>query len=172
MLLFNMVGYKFVANYFELKATRDLQVSLDQKNYNESDLISFKLPLTLPYISNSNKFVSFEGNIDINGINYQYVKKRIYNDTLELLCIPNFTKSIIKNTQNNLANVLYDIASSTSSKKMPSNQLVKVSISDFTEDHHFDIYHQIFTTKLSHDALHIIESSFDFLQRLEQPPEA
>jgi hypothetical protein len=30
-----------------------------------------------------------DGQIDVNGVPYQYVKRRIYNDSIEFLCIPN-----------------------------------------------------------------------------------
>lgn len=169
--MFNIVGYKFVANYFESKATRDLQLSLDQNNYSESDLISFKFDFSLPYNLNSKEFESTEGNIDINGINYQYVKRRIYNDTLELLCIPNIANSSIKNTKNDFAKQFIDNAASTQTKKSPANQLVKIPLSDFTQEHHFDIYNQICTSKLKHNSYHITEGSFDFLHKLELPPE-
>jgi hypothetical protein len=172
VLLFNIVGYKFVANYFEHKATDDMQTSLDLHHYKESDLISFKLHLNLPYISSSTEFESVEGNIDINGINYQYVKKRFFNDTLEILCVPNFTKSSIKESKNDFAKQLNDIASSNNSKKSSSNQIVKASISDFIQEHHFDIYQHIYTSNLKHDYYHSISSSYDFLQGLDQPPEA
>jgi hypothetical protein len=167
-----MVGYKFVANYFESKATQDLQTLLDQNNYSDTDLISFKFQSSLPYHSNSKEFETMNGNIDINGVNYQYVKKRFYNDSLEILCIPNIVNSSIKNTQNDFAKQLIDNISSTQTKKSPSNQIVKTSLSDFTVEHHFDIYDQIYTSKLKHDSYHIIDRSFDFLHKLEQPPEA
>ena len=172
VLLFNIVGYKYVANYFEQKATSDLQASLDQHQYKESDLISFKIHLNLPYISRSSEFENVEGNIDIQGINYQYVKKRFYNDTLEILCVPNFNKSTIKESKNNFAKQLNEIAASNSSKKSTSNQIVKTTISDFTLEHHFDINLSIFSSNLKHDYYGIIESSFDYLHSLEQPPEA
>ncbi len=170
--MFNIVGYKFLANYFEHKSTNDLQAALDQHKYKESDLISFKLHLNLPYISSSTEFESVEGNIDINGINYQYVKKRFFNDTLEILCVPNFTKSYIKDSKNDFAKQLNDIASSNNSKKNSSNQIVKSGISDLIQEHHFDIYQHIYTSKLKHDSYHTFFSSFDFLQGLDQPPEA
>lgn len=172
VLIFNIIGYKFVANYFEQKATFDLQASLDQHKYKESDLIRFKLHLNLPYISNSTEFEAVEGNIDINGINYQYVKKRFFNDTLEILCVPNYTKSAIKESKNDFAKQLNDIAASNNSKKSSPNQIVKSGISDFIQEHHFDIYQLFYTSKLKHDSYHVNHSSFDFLQRLEQPPEA
>ena len=64
--MFNIVGYKFVANYFESKATQDLQNLLDQNSYSDADLISFKFESSLPYHSNSKEFETMNGNIDIN----------------------------------------------------------------------------------------------------------
>jgi hypothetical protein len=172
VLIFNIVGYKFIANYFEHKSINDLQSSLDHNKYKESDLISFKLHLNLPYISSSTEFESVEGNIDINGINYQYVKKRFFNDTLEILCVPNFTKSFINESKNDFAKQLNDIASSNNSKKSSSNQIVKAKISDLIQEHHFDINQQIYSATLKHDSYHVCISSFDFLHGLDQPPEA
>ena len=171
-MLFNIIGYKFVANYFDGKATRELQALLDENKFKESELISFKLPLSLPYSINSKEFVSIQGNIDINGVNYQYVKKRIYNDTLEILCVPNVTKSLIKNTKDDFTKQLNDIANAGGSKKSSSNQLVKFSVSDFTEENHFTIFTCLYLSKLKHNANHAMVSSFDFLQSVEQPPEA
>ena len=170
--MFNMVGYKFVANYFESKATEDLQALLDQNNYSDADLISFKFQSSLPYHSNSKEFETMNGNIDINGVNYQYVKKRFYNDSLEVLCIPNIVNSSIKNSQNDFAKQLIDNIASAQTKKSPFNQIVKTTLSDFTLEHHFDIYNQIYTSKLIHDSYHIIDASFDFLHSFDQPPEA
>lgn len=69
-----------------------LQSQLDLRHYDETQLISIKLPATqLAYYNNSAVFERVDGQIDINGIPYQYVKRRIYNDSIELLCIPNRT---------------------------------------------------------------------------------
>lgn len=74
------------------KASRRLEAQLDRRHYDESQLISIKVPVThLSYYNNSAVFERVDGQIEINGIPYQYVKRRIYNDSLELLCIPNQT---------------------------------------------------------------------------------
>ena len=168
----NGIGYKFIANYFEHKAASELQVLLDQNKYKDSDLISFKLPLHLPYIIDSKEFEATEGNIDINGISYQYVKKRVYNDTLEILCIPNYTISSIRNTKDDFAKQLNAIATNDHAKKSSNNPLLKISSSDYTQEHHFNIYTFISTSKLKHDTFYTMFSSFDYLHGLDQPPEA
>ena len=92
-----------VAYYYAEKSTIDMQVNLDQKKYNEADLVSFKLPLNQPYIINTDGYESLEGNMDYNGVNYQFIKKRIINDTLEIVCIPNMTRTQIDNNNEDFA---------------------------------------------------------------------
>ncbi len=72
------------------EATRQMEARLDHRQYDASQLISIKVPLThLSYYNHSVDFERVDGEIELNGIPYQYVKQRIYNDSLELLCIPN-----------------------------------------------------------------------------------
>jgi len=46
ILFFNWYGYQLLSNYWQDRAERRLEASLDQNNYDESALISFKVPLT------------------------------------------------------------------------------------------------------------------------------
>ena len=72
------------------RADLQLQSQLDLRHYDESQLITIKMPAThLAYYNNSALFERVDGQIEINGIPHQYVKRRIYNDSIELLCIPN-----------------------------------------------------------------------------------
>lgn len=174
VLLFNWYGYRFVADYFENRADNEMQAMLDINNYAESDLISIKVPLSLPYGPNSQNFEKVEGNIEIKGVSYQYVKRRFYNDTLELLCIPNTAKTTIKNAKDEFSKMANDFVNLSTSKKPSNNHShsLKYAVQDFTGDHYFDI-HQI---NVSLKSVHIIpaikENSFTYLQTLDQPPEA
>lgn len=63
---------------------------LDANRFDQSRLISIKAPVVnLPYYTNSAEWNRVDGSITIAGVEYNYVKLRIYNDSLELLCIPN-----------------------------------------------------------------------------------
>ena len=149
-----------------------MQVNLDQKKYNEADLVSFKLPLNQPYIINTDGYESLEGNMDYNGVNYQFIKKRIINDTLEIVCIPNMTRTQIDNNNEDFAKQLSDIVNASTSKKSGGSQPFKFFISDFTTENHFDLYSFVARATLKHDIKHVKYSSFDFLQSIAQPPEA
>jgi len=92
ILLFNWVGYRLLNDYLQEASQRKIEASLDRRLYDESQLFSIKVPVTqISYYNNSTAFERVDGQIEINGMPYQYVQRRIYNDTLELLCIPNHT---------------------------------------------------------------------------------
>jgi len=174
ILLFNWYGYRIVADYFENKASVEMQAQLDVNNYAEADLISIKVPVSLPYGPNSQNFEKVEGNIDIHGVNYQYVKRRIYNDTLELMCIPNTEKTTIKNARDEFSKLANDFVNLSTSKKTSDNHnhSIKFSVQDFTGDHYFDMHQLV----VSLDPVFFLSScsfnSLNYLQKLVKPPAA
>ncbi len=46
---FNVAGYQLFFNYISNKADTNLELALDQDNYNDEDLITIKQPTNLPY---------------------------------------------------------------------------------------------------------------------------
>ena len=151
-----------------------MQAQLDQDKYTEADLVSIKVPLHLPYGPNSQNFERVEGNIDIHGISYQYVKRRIYNDTLELMCISNTAKTSIKNARDEFGKLANDFVNFSSTKKTTGTHShnVKFSVQDFTSDHCFDMHQAAFYTYHNYAVASFTGHSFNYLQRLEKPPEA
>jgi hypothetical protein len=173
VLLLNWYAYHFVAAYFENKAATDMQAQLDINNYSEADLITIKVPLSLPYGPNSQNFERVNGSIDIDGVNYQYVKRRMYNDTLELKCIPNTAKTTIKNARDEFSKLASDFVNLNTSKKSSGNQNhpVKYSVQDFTGDHYFDLYQLTAFLNPVYFQTYSQFNNSSYLQRLEQPPE-
>ena len=149
-----------------------MQVSLDQNKYKESELVSFKIPLNQPYIINSDGYESLEGNMDYNGINYQFVKKKILNDTLEIVCIPNNTRTQIDNNKEDFTKQLADIVNTSTSKKSQGIQQLKFSFTDFTQEHHFELYPFVASATLKHASKYEANLSFDYLQNIAKPPQA
>ena len=92
MLLFNLVGYQLVIDFLQHRQTAILTARLDKEAYAEADLISIKTPIALPYYTNSAEYERIDGTIEMDGVAYHYVKRRVYNDSLELLCVPNTAK--------------------------------------------------------------------------------
>ena len=90
ILLFNLAGYRLLNGLLQDRAGAQLQSRVDRHQYDRSQLISVKFPVThLSYYNNSPSFERMDGRIEINGIPCEYVQMRIYNDSLEFLCLPN-----------------------------------------------------------------------------------
>ncbi|MEO8171851.1 MAG: hypothetical protein ABI581_02165 [Sediminibacterium sp.] len=176
ILLFNFGGYRLFTNYLENRADSKLVAKLDQNDYNDAELISIKVAANLPYLANSETYERIDGEINIKGITYNYVKRRLYNDSLELLCIPNMVKTGVKRAGNDFYRLANDIATNNSSKKSTDNNhshLTKFSVQDFTDDHHsFAWQFRDNDPSANWNQMIFAEMKSDFLDRLDRPPQA
>ena len=101
ILGFNWCGYRLLDAYLESRADRQLEARLDSQNYDESQLLLIKVPAThLSYYNASRQFERVDGQIEIAAVQYKYVKLRLFNDSLELLCIPNHTAMRLRSAKN------------------------------------------------------------------------
>ena len=127
VLAFNFCGYRFVLACMNDAATAAVEKKADAADYTEDDLISVKTALNLPYYTSSNEFERAYGSVNINGQDYEYVKRRVHNDTLELLCLSNAAKTKLRAAGNELAGASAD--ASLPAKK--SSTIIKINIPDF-----------------------------------------
>jgi hypothetical protein len=176
IFLFNWFGYLLLTSYMENKADVQLEAQLDVKNYNEQDLISIKVATNLPYYNESKEFQRTDGSIEIDGVEYKYVKKRFYNDSLELMCIPNTSKMKINNARHEYAKLANDFQELGNKKKQNPNHSssVKPIGTEYCE-HHFVLsfanQHEILLEKATLGYLPVAIQSV-FYAPQEQPPDA
>jgi len=116
-------------NYLQARESVVFQSQLDNEQYSEDDLITIKTPLNLPYYSTSTGFERAYGSVEVNGMVYEYVKRRVNQDTLELLCIPNKTKAHLQSTQNAFVKLSVDGSSFPNEKK--SANTFKITLPDY-----------------------------------------
>ena len=135
ILFFNLFGYRFVADYLQHKSDTRLEARLDKNNYNESELIELKIPIDLPYQTNWAEFERYDGEVQLNGILYKYVKRKVTNDTLVLLCIPNHQKMDLQTARDDFFKNTNDLAQNNNSKKSDNSKTIsfKKSISEYDE---------------------------------------
>lgn len=134
ILSFNLVGYKVLLQYWENEANTKLEAKLDKQEYDEKELVEMKIPLTVPYGSSSKDFERYSGEIDIEGVHYKYVQRKVYNDSLVLLCIPNKEKTQIATAREEFSRMINELQKDNNGKKSSSNTSlpVKFSLSDYT----------------------------------------
>jgi len=117
IFFFNWIGYRLMNNMMEEDAARRLDSRLDRQQYSEDQLITIKVPVSrLAYYNNSPSFERASGQIEINGIPYRYVKRRIYHDSLEMRCIPNQVALTLRQSDINYLNGVNDIGCQQPSK--------------------------------------------------------
>ncbi len=98
--------------------TKSLIANLDENNYSDADLISIKVPAAhISSYVNSKEFQRVDGQIEINGIQYNYVKRRYNDGMLELLCIPNKSVTRIQNARDDFFKLVNDLQHPGQSKK-------------------------------------------------------
>ena len=123
---------------------------IEENNYDESDLISVKTPINLPYYSNNPKFERLDGEMEINGIVYQYVERRVYNDSVEIRVLPNQDRLHIKNAKESFDKLASDFEQKLTDKKsVPVNKSsVKVISFDYIEQNNKWSLEKIITRKM------------------------
>ncbi len=169
VLVFNLYGYKLVL--FCLQTNNDIAIEkqVDKKQYNDDELISIKTTLHLPYYTSSSNYESAYGSISIDGKDYEYVKRRVYHDTLEVLCLPNGDKTKLKAVSNEITKATTDGQATTPTKK--GGTTLKISLPDFCQ-----------SSKISSTAFSsIVEQNYPLYNthllpvnstsRLERPPQ-
>jgi hypothetical protein len=130
--LFNIGGYRFLFDKLEDRASYQLVEQLDNKEYNDDDLLEMKVPLPMPYQTNWSSFERYDGEIEINGIHYNYVKRKVVNDTLILLCIPNHDKMKLNSAKEQFFSLVNDISQTPDHKSpSPKSSLIKSITTDY-----------------------------------------
>lgn len=103
-------------SYLQERNSAQVETRIDQKDYNEAELISIKTTLNLPYYNSSPVFERVYGSIHLNGVDYEYVMRRVYKDTLEVLCLPDHKKTALNTVSNEMTKGLSNGASAPAKK--------------------------------------------------------
>jgi len=113
------------------KADKELVAKLDKADYDESDLITVKVPLSMPYLTNWDDFKRTDGEITLHGKIYHYVKQKVYNGELILKCVPDEQKMSLQTAKNDFFKTQNDLQNNTSKNSGDNSHVVKFSISDY-----------------------------------------
>jgi len=173
LFVFNLVGYKAVFYFAQQHADASLNASLDKEQYNEKDLITIRIPLSMPYQVSKPDFERVDGEVNIKGQIYKYVKRKVENGQLVLQCLPNHEKMRLESAKDDYSRIANDIAQNDGNKK--SDHSKAFSIKNITLD--YDGFQQQFyafvkPVNVDYEApsnnSHIITRP---LQSPEQPPD-
>ena len=168
LFLFNLVGYRLLISHWKQESDRSLVSKLDRGDYTKESLVEIKLAAPLTYPRDMPAFERADGEIEVGGVFYRYVKMKWYNDTLSLLVVHNTEKSNLQSRQHDYYQHTADLPGSQGKKDAAGFKI-------FTTDYFFQeaeretaavtpasITYSTFTHLVAHAA---------YLQAIEQPPE-
>jgi len=118
LFLFNAGGYQVLNAWLQHRLDKNLENRLDNDSYDDAALFSVKISsFSLPYSSVSSQFERVNGEVEMNGKIYKFVKRRIFNDSLEFLCIPDLNSMQLRTAKNDFFKMVNDLQSSAQGKK-------------------------------------------------------
>jgi hypothetical protein len=87
LFLLNVLGYYGIFIGLRHINVQKLVQKLDNDSYRESETTTFKIPLTVPYYTDSRDFERVNGEFEFSGEVYRLVKQRLHQDTLHIVCV-------------------------------------------------------------------------------------
>ncbi|OQP67880.1 hypothetical protein [Niastella populi] len=133
IFLFNWFGYRLLSDYMQHRADTQLESQLDQHQYNEASLIEIRVPLNMPYQNISSGFERYDGEIEYKGIHYKYVKRKVANGELVLLCLPNETRMKLQNAREEFFKLVNDLQNAQENNSSPASS-IKNPITEYWQE--------------------------------------
>lgn len=147
-----------------------MAIKVEQADYDESELISVKTYYPLPYLTNSPDFERWDGEVNVNGIVYKYVKRRFVNDSIEFLCLPDHQLTQLKADKENLFRITNDLQQDQQNKKQNNIPAFKRILADYCEEADLPEF-AIQIIKPVHYSFYLIPSTGFYVTATEQPPD-
>lgn len=94
--LLSLVGNSLFIEYLIVKNQYEQVTKIDNGTFENIQLVEIKIPLRLPYYSSSVKYERFYGQVNIKGHHYNYVQRKVLNDTVYLLCLPDYNRNSLE----------------------------------------------------------------------------
>jgi hypothetical protein len=169
VLLFNFYGYRVMISYMQHQQAALLNAQLEREQYSDADLLSIKTPLPLPYLASSPEYERVQGSIQIDGITYEYVKRRVLNDTLEILCLPNRAKTHLQSAEREFFR--QQLQGTPSGPDKPSTT-IKIILPDYCQEIKTFTMERVATLTSQHFPSPICFLQSGFPSRDEHPPQS
>jgi hypothetical protein len=170
ILLFTWGGYRPLLHYLQQANETAITNAIADEQFS-AELVSIKVATQLPpYAADSRSFEWIKGEVEVAGHYYQYVKRRIFKDSIEYLCIADQGRKQIENARENFFRLCNDLSTS---KKTDSPQTVVKPFSFETT---------VASAYANHPVVTSLQTRFRFVNESfsssiyhttpEQPPEA
>lgn len=121
VFLFNVIGYYAVYLGLRTHVNYVLQQRLDDEFYEEDELLTLRIPVTLPYQSDWHSFQRVEGDFEHNGKFYNLVKQKVERDTLTVVYIKDHQETSLFESLSEIVHATTDTPMSKKAGKLIEN---------------------------------------------------
>ena len=94
---------------------------IDAGKIDRTELVEIKIPFKSPYYSSSPGYERYYGEVNINGSFYTYVERKVSNDTIYMLCLPDVQKSTLQKAKTTLSSEIAGITGKGEQKDHKTN---------------------------------------------------
>ena len=100
LFLLNVLGYYGVFLGLQFVNEKEMKALFDDDNFLPEEEITIKVPITIPYATDSRGFTRVDGEFEHEGEEYRMVKQRYISDTLHIVCVKDHKSKEIKQALN------------------------------------------------------------------------
>lgn len=172
LFTFNLFGYRILFYVAQQQSDNNMGRALDRNEYDEKDLVTIKIPISIPYQVEQRDFDRVDGEINLNGRIYKFVKRKVCDGNLVLLCLPDQNKMHLQSAKDELAKYSNELQNSGSKKTDNSKSTAGKNFSNDYNQH--TTLSQVFfenTGKTSQYSKEYALLSSTLHSSPEQPPE-
>ncbi len=175
LFAFNWFGYRLAYDYVQQKNNQKLEVLLDNDSYSEEHFVELKIPVQhLAYQNSQAAYERYNGEVELNGTLYKYVKRKLAGDTLYLVCIINSKKMRLETAKNDFFKISNDLPQSNNSKSSDHTLSVFKNFQPVFNDCSFGAHISVLILSQQNNWLPEATAPLLFAAHLspEQPPDA
>ncbi len=125
LFLLNVLGYYGVFVGLQFKNSREMQARFDNEDYARTQEITIKVPITVPYATDSREYTRVDGEFEHQGEVYRMVKQKLQSDTLYIVCVKDNISKDIKQALVDYVKTFTDKPVSEKSNSKTAQNLIK-----------------------------------------------
>jgi hypothetical protein len=124
LFLLNVLGYYGVFVGLQVKSGQAMRDRFDSENYSAEQQLTIKVPITIPYATDSRGYERVDGEFEHKGQVYRLIKQKLQSDTLFIVCIKDNQAAKINQA---LADYVKTFTDKPESSKQSSGPMFKFS---------------------------------------------
>ena len=166
--LFNLGGYNLAFQYFIHRSEVQIVKEIYENKVDATKLVEIKIPAHMPNIKSWDNYVSDQGQLQLKGVYYNYLRYKITRDTMSFICIANAVKTRLVSANLIIAKEISDVPLSKKGHEAPTKKVGGISEYAFHVPHYQFITYGS-TLKVKPNTLLYLHTS-PFIESPGKPP--